>query len=129
MENKSRVVKYESLRKKIANMDVYSFDETDEVAKNLPKSSSRKTSEEVNEDPPIKKNTLSLSIDQLIEANEAYDQEVKKKETESLYQEKKKERLSHQRRFTQGKIILLITIPFALLVLIFILTLLFTGAI
>jgi ATP-dependent Zn protease len=91
MENKSRVIKYENLRKQIANMDVYSFEDTDEVKKNIPDVTPDEDTKEVILTEGVKKNTLSMSLDQLIKSNESYHEELKKEETKKIYKKKKKE--------------------------------------
>lgn len=130
METKSRVERYEKLRKKISNMDVYSFEEQEEVAKNLPPVSDASQSSETIDEPSseVKKNTLSLSLDQLIASNENYQEGKEKKKTKALYKKKKHERIRKERSLTQGKILLMVTIPCALIVVLFV-VLIFTGVI
>lgn len=124
MENKSRVLKYQELRDKIAKMDVYSFAQQDELGK-----------EEVI-DPPhprfkkkkdngVKKNTLSISLDELMAEKEDSQAEKEKKETKKLYREKKRDTQKH---LTQGKVLLIVLIP-CLLILAFFLVLIFTKVI
>lgn len=122
MEKKSRVIKYQSLRKKISNMDVYSFVEQEDVAKNLPPVSH--LSPEENPLPPssdgIKKNTLSVTLDELIASHESYFQESEKKEMKERYKQKQKERKRREHTLTQGGILLAVFIPLCLIVVAFI---------
>lgn len=106
MNEKSRVILYASLRKKISNMDVYSFSETPTVSKNLPKSAPRmshlstdtpipkglpeKPAPEEPRNPGIRKNTLSLSIDELIKENDTYDSKNQEKATKKEFLKKQK---------------------------------------
>lgn len=130
METKSRVEKYEKLRRKISNMDVYSFEEQEDVAKNLPPVSDAKDVSKPEEEIPsgVKKNTLSLSLDQLIASNENYQEGQEKKKTKALYKKKKRERKRRERSLTQGKILLMVTIPCVLIVVLFV-VLILTGVI
>ena len=130
METKSRVEKYEKLRRKISNMDVYSFEEQEDVAKNLPPVSDASDVSEPEEEIPsgVKKNTLSLSLDQLIASNENYHEGQEKKKTKALYKKKKRERKHHERSLSQGKILLMVIIPCVLIVVLFV-VLILTGVI
>lgn len=77
MENYSRVTKYHELRKKIENMDLYSYYEHDEENSNFDTTSSstyqlNKTGKAKKDVPlfnydHIKKNTLSISLNELID--------------------------------------------------------------
>ncbi len=121
MENKSRVIKYESLRKKIQNMDVYSFEETPEVARHIPevKETFPEDDAKLNSET-IKKNTLSVSLDQLIKANDDYKEEKEKEETKKSYRKKEKERKKKEKkRFAIKFWMLLIPIAIILAVAVF----------
>jgi cation transport ATPase len=121
MENKSRVIKYESLRKKIQNMDVYSFEETPEVAKNIPevKDFSGSDGKDMTNES-IKKNTLSLSLDELIKANDSYEEEKEKEETKKAFKRKEKSRKKQEKkRITIKFWMLLIPIAVILAVVVF----------
>ena len=121
MENKSRVIKYESLRKKIQNMDVYSFEETPDVAKNIPEVKDISGSDEKDmTNESIKKNTLSLSLDELIKANDSYEEEKEKEETKKAFKRKEKNRKKQEKkRITIKFWMLLIPIAVILAVVVF----------
>lgn len=113
MNDKSRVVKYADLRKKISNIDVYSFEESKDVGKNIPTpvnmNHKKATAEftKITEKPEtevilqeknlkasksgIKKNTLSMSIDELIKEYDTYDSTSQKKDAKARYHKKVKE--------------------------------------
>ncbi|MFA6861028.1 MAG: hypothetical protein WCR56_01415 [Bacilli bacterium] len=124
---KCRVVRYADLRKKISNMDVYSFQESQSQKRNLPSSKPvhQKASEasitndvtnyvpgvvnkgdnNVNKDG-IKRNTLSLSIDELIKEYDTYDSTTQKKEAKAKYQKKvKEEKKSHHQGFSLATLV------------------------
>lgn len=93
MEEKSRVILYEDLRKQISNIDNYSFSRTS--------SSSTSSSEqgmesfvakaaETNE-KGIRRNTLTLSIEELLNDNRKYDSHAQEKEMRKKYQNMRKE--------------------------------------
>lgn len=123
MENKSRVLKYQELRDKISKMDVYSFAQQDELGKEEvidlhPRFKKKKEN-------GVKKNTLSISLDELMADKEESQAEKEKKETKRLYKEKKR---NTQKHLTQGKVLLIVLIP-CLLILAFFLVLIFTKVI
>ncbi len=121
MEKKSRVIKYQSLRKKISNMDVYSFVEQEDVAKNLPPVNHLASEENpLPSSDGIKKNTLSVTLDELIASHENYSQESEKKEIKERYKQKQKERKKKEHTWTQGGILLLVCIPILLIIAVFI---------
>ena len=100
MKNKSRVIKYADLRKQISNMDVYSFEDTPTTKKKLPPNSTHSLNSQPVEKKPsdgIKRNTLSLSIDELVKEHESYSSSSQKKETKNRYRQKRKHenKLSH----------------------------------
>ncbi len=97
MPTKSRVEEFTELRKKISSLDTYSFDESPTQKKNLPPTSGDHL-KPLGEDNPrktdtvgIKKNTLSLSIDELIKEHDSYDSAAQKKEAREMYHKRKKE--------------------------------------
>lgn len=99
MPNRSRVEKYAELRKKIDNMDVYTFDDPDiaQKAEAIREESMREETideamspEEVKQ-AHIKKNTLSLTIDELIKQHEDYTRTLEKAELEKRVKGAKKE--------------------------------------
>lgn len=114
MENKSRVIKYQELRNKISQMEVYSFTQQEELGKNEPifedETSHRKLE-------GVKKNTLSVSLDELMAQKDSLQEEKEKKETKQLYREKKKE--SMENHLTKGKVILLVSVPCVLILILF----------
>lgn len=123
MENKSRVLKYQELRDKISKMDVYSFAQQDELGKEEvidlhPRFKKKKEN-------GVKKNTLSISLDELMADKKESQAEKEKKETKRLYKEKKR---NTQKHLTQGKVLLIVLIP-CLLILAFFLVLIFTKVI
>lgn len=90
-EEKSRVVLYAKHRKKIEKIGVYSFSENDTAKKHLPQYN--QSSVKMIDDsfkPKIKKNTLSLTIDELIKEHKQYNSKEQQKEI--------KRRYSHQNR-------------------------------
>ena len=90
-EEKSRDVLYAKLRKKIENMGVYSFSETDTTKKHLPQYNP--SSVEIKDDsfkPRIKKNTLSLTIDELIKEHEQYNSKEQQKEIKRRFSKQNK---------------------------------------
>lgn len=137
VSGKTRVEEYKSLRDQIENIDVYSFDDRskiqsrreteplipvhdiydDEDEECLPPDDTSFTAED-----HIKKNTLSLSIDELIKQHEAYtealerdeiDKRVKDKKTTSI---KSKIRLTFNARFLMWVIIALVIIAVIIIV-------------
>ena len=90
-EDKSRVILYAKLRKKIENMDAYSFSESDVVRKHSPQY--KPSSVEIQDDtfkPKIKKNTLSLTIDELIKEHEQYNSKEQQKEIKRRFSKQNK---------------------------------------
>lgn len=101
MENKSRVIKYESLRKKISNMDSYSFEETPEVVENIPEVKDTFSQKNKSSSSGVKKNTLSLSLDELMKENASYHEQKENIESKKIYKKKEKERKKKEKeRFT-----------------------------
>ena len=91
-EEKSRVVLYAKLRKKIESTGTYSFSDNETTKKHLPQYSS--TSVDLKDDsfkPKIKKNTLSLTIDELIREHEQYNSKEQQKEIKRRYSARNKE--------------------------------------
>ena len=93
MNHKSRIEEYKKLREEIENIDVYSFDD--------PKKYPIKKNENIVEIHDLdelwqkflwirqRKNTLSLSIDELIRRHEAYTETLQKEEIEKKLKENK----------------------------------------
>lgn len=92
----SRVEKYAELRKRIDNM-VSIFDDpiTDnkipDVQMDEPKVKEEAMTKEEVQEAHIKKNTLSISIDELIKQHEEYTQTISKSEIENQMKTQKKE--------------------------------------
>lgn len=92
----SRVEKYAELRKRIDNM-VSTFDDpiTDnkipDVQMDEPKVKEEAMTKEEVQEAHIKKNTLSISIDELIKQHEEYTQTISKSEIENHMKTQKKE--------------------------------------
>lgn len=92
----SRVEKYAELRKRIDNM-VSTFDDpiTDnkipDVQMDEPKVKEEAMTKEEVQEAHIKKNTLSISIDELIKRHEEYTQTISKSEIENQMKTQKKE--------------------------------------
>lgn len=88
--DKSRVAKYAQLRKQIAMMDEYTFEP---AKKEEPKVSLSMKEEILKEDEPdvipgIKRNTLSVSLDQIISNQSSQDLKEKEKQTRNAYLKK-----------------------------------------
>lgn len=105
MSEKSRVVLYEELRKRISDMEVYSFEngkkkQTDEKKANGHLSLGNRKSEIIDSTDSdsikgIQKNTLSMSIDELIEEQDSLqDQANKKMVNKEFHKKKEKKRFS-----------------------------------
>ena len=92
----SRVEKYAELRKRIDNM-VSTFDDpiTDnkipDVQMDEPKVKEEAMTKEEVQEAHIKKNTLSIQIDELIKQHEEYTQTISKSEIENQMKTQKKE--------------------------------------
>ncbi len=97
MSEKSRVILYENLRKQIAAMEDYSFEERKkkrlEEKKNLESISDvdnesiQKSKEEMKING-IKKNTLSMSIDELIDEQIAIESQSQKEQAKKEFKKK-----------------------------------------
>lgn len=101
MAEKSRVVLYEELRKKISNIDDYSFSQsqnTQEKSKVHQQESVLTDISSTNSEKGIKRNTLTLSIEELLDTNRKYDSLAQEKQMKKRYhfirREEKKHRLS-----------------------------------
>ena len=92
----SRVEKYAELRKRIDNM-VSTFDDPiadnkiPDVQMDEPKVKEEAMTREEVQEAHIKKNTLSISIDELIKQHEEYTQTISKSEIENQMKTQKKE--------------------------------------
>ncbi|HBD05959.1 MAG TPA: hypothetical protein DCY93_00920 [Firmicutes bacterium] len=101
MSGKTRVEEYKKLREEIENIDMYSFDDPkkmppvtkkevllpvhniDDYDDDFPVSVDEKM-----ESDHIKKNTLSMTIDEIIQQHNAYKDKVQKKELDEKVKEK-----------------------------------------
>lgn len=129
MGEKSRVVFYEEHRKKISNIDTYSFvgiSKSKEVSNVLQKDKDH--SEPVKQDDGIKRNTFSMSIDELIRQSDQYSSKTQDKEIKSLYNEKKKKNI-RKNRFSLSKIIIWSAVSIVIIVFLVLLILILTGVI
>lgn len=102
MSDKTRVEKYRKLREEIENIDTYSFEDP----KRRPRSKRADQEplipihdlaeeEETLQENHIKKNTLSLSIDELIKQHEAYTEALEREEIDKKIKDNK----NRQHRF------------------------------
>lgn len=112
MENRSRVERYKDLRKKIENMDVYSFVDSPTIKRNLPQHGSLDV--EKKEDG-ITKNTLNMSIEQLIKEHDTYSEEQQKKDIKEKYRQERRKSF-HLGRSDVLRIILFAAIALIVLV-------------
>ncbi|HIU70896.1 MAG TPA: hypothetical protein IAC60_04870 [Candidatus Enterosoma merdigallinarum] len=95
MENRSRVERYREHRKKIENMDVYSFADSPTLKRNLPEHGDLYSVDRKKDG--ITRNTLNMSIDQLIREHDDYAEEQRKKDIQRRYQEEQKRRRKPQK--------------------------------
>lgn len=125
----TRVILYSDLRDKIDKMDTLSFDDPDRDKKYglngedsvLPVHHEESMSTEELKTGHIKKNTLSISIDELIKQNDDYTMALEKKELNEKYKNMKKE----QGKSRGKKLALYIGIPVAIIVVAVVLFLIF----
>ena len=124
MQEKSRVILYAELRKKISCIDNYSF------ASENPKENDDKAIEHdeipvssPNENNVIKRNTLSISIDELIKERDRYDSIAQEKETRKRYHDKKKEE-KIKKKISASKVIIWSSISVVVIAFVVLLTLL-----
>jgi hypothetical protein len=107
-EKETRVGLYAGLRDQIEKMDTLSFDDPDRDSKYGLKQKKAEDpdpdalSDEDLRNPHIKKNTLSLSIDDLIKQNDDYTLAMERKELDKKFKEVKKK----QRQENRGKTII-----------------------
>ena len=92
----SRVEKYAELRKRIDNMvstfdDPITYNKIPDVQMDEPKVKEEDMTKEEVQEAHIKKNTLSISIDELIKQHEEYTQTISKSEIENQMKTQKKE--------------------------------------
>lgn len=135
MSSKSRVILYAELRKKISDIDTYSFDnhalsmaeEEKAVAEDcLP--DEKEIPKPERSDEGIKRNTFSMSIDELIKEHNLYDTKTQEKETQAKIQKMKKEK-RHSSKPPVFRIVLWSSIGLVLVVFITLLILILTEVI
>lgn len=139
MGNRTRVEEYKKLREDIENIDVYSFDDP----KKMPPSSHSsvplipvndfndeeddefKIVSSTSEEDHVKKNTLTLTIDEIIKQHEAYTEVLQKQELDKRIKEQKEK----NKAVFNPKIILWIAIGVIIVVAVVILSLVMAGVI
>lgn len=139
MGNRTRVEEYKKLREDIENIDVYSFDDP----KKMPPSSHSnvplipvndfndedddefKIVSSTSEEDHVKKNTLTLTIDEIIKQHEAYTEVLQKQELDKRIKEQKEK----NKAVFNPKIILWIAIGVIIVVAVIILSLVMAGVI
>ncbi len=134
MSSKSRVILYAELRKKISDIDTYSFDNhalsmaEEEKTKEESVPSETEVLKPENPDEGIKRNTFSMSIDELIKEHNLYDTKTQEKKTQARIQKIKKEK-RHNGKPPIFRIVLWSSIGLILLVFITLLILILTEVI
>ncbi len=131
MSEKSRVIHYAELRKKISDIDAYSFEK-----KTLSSLSEEDTTLEVTDAESdnlktgkgITRNTFSMSIDELIKEHDLNDTKSQKKEVQTRYNRVKKENRS-KRKVAVSTIIMWSCVSVVLVVFIILLILMLTEVI
>ncbi len=103
-EKQTRVNLYTELRNQIDRMDTYSFDDKDRDKKYSSSSipiihEEAMTNSEIKTEH-IKKNTLSISIDELIKQHDEYTSSFEKKELNKKYKEVKRRKKSSSKKTT-----------------------------
>lgn len=121
----TRVGRYSDLRNQIDKMDTLSFDDPDRAKRyglngQAPIGGGKivhepSASEEELHDIHIKKNTLSISIDDLIKENDDYTMAMEKKEIDKKYKEVKKK---HRQEGSHKKLIIWLSVAFSVIVIV-----------
>ncbi len=93
MSEKSRVILYADLRKKISDIDAYSFEKKtisslQDEGKILDEKETGSTDQ--NTGSGITRNTFSMSIDELIKEHDLHDSKSQKKEVQARYNQARK---------------------------------------
>ncbi len=94
MSEKSRVIHYAELRKKISDIDAYSFEKKTLSSISEDDKTLEESDVESNEEKTgtgITRNTFSMSIDELIKEHDLNDSKSQKKEVQTRYNQVKKE--------------------------------------
>jgi len=91
MDKQTRVEKYKKYRESIQDMSTYNnFNSPYQVSEEDPDKNDVGMSEEVLQDEHIKKNTLSISIDQIVKAHDEYTTMISQEDIEKRNKEEKK---------------------------------------
>jgi len=90
MDRQTRVEKYKKLRESIKEMDAINFNSPYQISEENPDKGDRGMSDEDLQNEYVKKNTLSMSIDQIVKAHDQYTTIVSAEEIEEKNKEYKK---------------------------------------
>ena len=91
MDKQTRVDKYKKLRESIQDMSTYNnFNSPYQVSEPEEEKDDIAMSEEVLQTEHVKKNTLSISIDQIVKAHDEYTTMISKEDIEKKTKEEKK---------------------------------------
>ena len=94
MDKQTRVDKYKKLRESIQDMSTYNnFNSPYQVTEPEDEKNDVAMSEEVLQVEHVKKNTLSISIDQIVKAHDEYTTMISKEDIEKQKKEEKKMQL------------------------------------
>ncbi len=131
MSEKSRVIHYAELRKKISDIDAYSFEKKalsslSEEDKTLEDTDAVSDNQKTGKG--ITRNTFSMSIDELIKEHDLNDTKSQKKEVQTRYNRVKKENRS-KRKVAVSTIIMWSCVSVVLAVFIILLILMLTEVI
>lgn len=131
MSEKSRVLLYADLRRKISDIDAYSFEKKtlsslEEEDKILEETETESTSK--NTASGITRNTFSMSIDELIKEHDLHDSITQKKEVQTRYNQVRKES-RRKRKMAVSTIIIWSCVSLVLVVFLILLILMLTEVI
>lgn len=131
MSEKSRVIHYAELRKKISDIDAYSFEKKTLSSLSEDDKTLEESDVESNEEKTgtgITRNTFSMSIDELIKEHDLNDSKSQKKEVQTRYNQVKKENKS-KRKVAVSTIIMWSCVSVVLAVFLILLILMLTEVI
>ncbi len=131
MSEKSRVIHYAELRKKISDIDAYSFEKKTLSSLSEDDKTLEESDIESNEEKTgtgITRNTFSMSIDELIKEHDLNDSKSQKKEVQTRYNQVKKENKS-KRKVAVSTIIMWSCVSVVLAVFLILLILMLTEVI
>ncbi len=131
MSEKSRVIHYAELRKKISDIDAYSFEKKTLSSISEDDKMLEESNVESNEEKTgtgITRNTFSMSIDELIKEHDLNDSKSQKKEVQTRYNQVKKENKS-KRKVAVSTIIMWSCVSVVLAVFLILLILMLTEVI